>query len=308
MRSLMFILSCLMNTIIGLNLALASETPLEKNAFTASLRSLFQSALPQSEVTIVGPLTLKVLLPEDGGKNFHTAHLDALYDLCVRDPKSCDAAVSYHVTDITTYYAHKDEPLQQEALRIAVRSSAYVEKIRERWGERAMAARPLVGDLWVVGAADLPTTIRMLKPEDIQTLNISAEQALTVAQNNTRADLKKSISDLRTAAVTDRKIMGFTGNAYMSSILALDDIWRDIAKSMGGRVIAMVPAPDVLMVARDDSATSASDLRQAGREVMDKSLHPLAGAVFRWSDKGWTVEPRYWKRLKKTRKIAAAGE
>lgn len=84
-------------------------------------------------------------------------------------------------------------------------------------------------------------------------------------------------------------MMGFTGDSYMSSLLALDELWPSIAKSMGGRIIAMAPAPDVLIVAHDDDASAIPDLKKAGREVMSKSLHPLSSSVYRWSEKGWTI-------------------
>ncbi len=109
-------------------------------------------------------------------------------------------------------------------------------------GEKALPARPLAGELWIVGVTDLPTAIRMLKPDDLQALSIDVDQALAKAQDNTRLDLKKSIADLQRAATTDR-VIGLTGNSYMSSLLAFDDVWTNVAKSMDGHLVAMAPGP-----------------------------------------------------------------
>ena len=197
-------------------------------------------------------------------------------------------AVRQHVADITSYYAHRDDALDSKTLRIAVRPAGYIAQARKLWGENALPARPLVGDLWIVGVADMPTTIRMLKPDDLQALSTNVEQAMATAKENTRLELKKSISDLQKAVSGDRKLMGFTGNSYMSSLLAFDDIWTSAAKSMNGHLLAMAPGPDVLLVSRDD-ADSLAGMKQAAQDVLSKSLHPLSTTIFRWSDKGWTV-------------------
>lgn len=125
MRQAIFISILLTNMALGLNRAFAGDVPLEPNAFTAVVGDLFRHAIPGSEVTVSGPLSLKIVLSKDGNVDSHTAYLKSLHDLCVRDPGNCDASVRYHITDIATYYAHNDDNLDPKALRIAVRTSAH---------------------------------------------------------------------------------------------------------------------------------------------------------------------------------------
>jgi hypothetical protein len=273
-----------MSTIHG---ARADEVPLDVYGFSRYVGAAFQRALPGSTVTVDGPLNLKIVVQKDGKDDPHAASLVALHKLCMREAEHCDMFVRQHVTDITSYYAHRDDQLDAKTLRIAVRPSGYVAQARKLWGEKALPARPLAGELWIVGVADLPTAIRMLKPDDLQTLSIDADQALAKAKDNTRLELKKSIADLRRAGTTDH-VIGLTGDSYMSSLLAFDDLWADVAKSMDGHLVAMAPGPDVLLVSRDDPDSLAA-MKNAAQDVLSKSLHPLSAAVFRWSDKGWVV-------------------
>ncbi len=194
-----------------------------------------------------------------------------------------------HFSDIKTSPPQQERDLDPNKLRIAMRTPSYAERARQIWGNQPMAARPLAGDLWIMGVVDLPDAIRVLKPDDIKGIGLNPEQALAAAQMNTRYELKRPITHLQQAAASSHDIIGLTGDPYISSLLALDDLWPDVAKAMDGHLLAMAPSHDVLLVVNDEDDTALTDLQRAGHEVFKTTSTPLTETVFRWTDKGWTT-------------------
>jgi hypothetical protein len=265
----------------------AASIPFEAGAFTAYVAGLLQKAEPDAKITIVSPLTLDVKAPTGAS----TAYLGAIHDACRRDRDQCASFVSAYVTASSDRHHTATAPVALTDLRVVVRPSVYVAQIREaavRAGGQPVAA-PLVGDLWVVGAADTPDTIRLLNTNLLTPTGLSPEEAMDRGRKNMRAQMRKL---LKPAAEQPRGVIGgLTGDPYMSSLMAFPELWAKVADAMGGNLIVAAPATDVVLFSDGSASGAAAALAAAARQVMAQAERPFSADVFRWSSGGWVAVP-----------------
>jgi len=260
--------------------------PRNPAAFTEYVAGLLRQAAPDVKIKVTGPLTLDV----DGPGGPHTAMLDNMFDTCRRDRAGCEQTVAVYVSQMTTLWRTPPKPLVVSQLRVIVRPSAYVQSMRQDMRGAEPVAKPLIGDLWVIGAADQPTAIDLLTSQNLAPLNLTAEQAMARGRKNMRFAMLRLLKPA--LAASRDQIAGLTGDPYESSLLAFPELWAKVAEVEGGNLIVSVPARDVVLLTDGSGAHAVADLKQAAEQVMATADRPFSSAVYRWSADGWTpVQP-----------------
>ncbi|QUD87424.1 hypothetical protein [Phenylobacterium montanum] len=264
------------------SLAQAEKVPLSPDAFTAALAERFRAALPRGKVEIAGALTLKV----DAAAGPGTAYLDRIYQACQQDQGACDGLVDDFVAKMAAYQNTPPAPLSRSQLRVVVRPSDYVEAYRQAMaGKFELVAAPLVGDLWLVGAADEPTTIDMLNSKMATLLKLSPDEAIALGEKNMRDSVRRQVE-----GVTRQPVGGFavlSGDAYASSALAFPDLFAPLAARASGDLLVAAPAADTLVLLAGGGDSGPKDLAKVAKAGVASAERPISAAVFRWSDKGW---------------------
>lgn len=118
---------------------------------------------------------------------------------------------------------------------------------------------PLVGDLIVTYAFDLPETFQMARVRDIKGLGLSPEQLRATAV----ANLAQQLGNIgRTGEPPLVNIV--TGNNLEACVLLLDEFWQMLAAKIPPEIVVGVPTRDTLLVTTSASTKGGVQLlRQA---------------------------------------------
>src|SRR5438105_9822458 len=93
--------SALAVVVMGNGIAVAAApVPVTPDDFTNYVAQQFMAALPDYEVNVLGPLTLRVTPP--GSSNGFQANLDRVHDFCVRNRGGCAQVLGQFVQQAST--------------------------------------------------------------------------------------------------------------------------------------------------------------------------------------------------------------
>lgn len=264
--------------------ALAGSVPTDEAGFTSYVARAFSLALHDSEVWVKGPLRLSIK-PASGGEGF-AADLHTTYSYCQRNPEDCERAVAIQVAQMSAAFKQSGTPLDRKTLRAVVRTTAYIDKLRQALaGKGEPVAAPLIADLWVTCVFDLPTAFQYAKPADLDALGLSRDEAIALGRKNVAAALRPFdavLHDLPPAGIGH-----IEGDAYEASRILFPEEWKAVADKVGGKLIVAVPATDVVLYGRDDGAVARDAMMQLMRYVAQRANRPLSPTILRWKPDGW---------------------
>lgn len=122
---------------------------------------------------------------------------------------------------------------------------------------------PLVADLILTYAFDLPEMFAMLQMRHLKQLSLSPEQLRATAVNNLKQRLGK------TGRVGDPPVMKMvTGDGLEACMLLVDDFWQSLAGKIPPEILVGVPTRDVLFVSSTHAGGSGiQQLRNAIKEA-----------------------------------------
>ena len=112
---------------------------------------------------------------------------------------------------------------------------------------------PLVADLLVTYAFDMPETFLMMRARDMQRLGLSAAQLRATAI----ANLKQRLGNMGREGEPPLMRM-VTGNGLESCVLLMDDFWQKLAGQIPPEIVVGVPTRDLLYVSSSHSPTASS--------------------------------------------------
>jgi uncharacterized protein YtpQ (UPF0354 family) len=259
--------------------------PKSAPAFTKFVGVIIMKTLPGTMVTVSGRLRLDVRPPS--GK-LHTTDLHNIYSLCQRVPDRCEDEVTNFVADSAYNYKNEYTGPSRATLRVVVRPSAYVAALRVNPKRNRPITVPLVGDLWIIVVNDLPTSVAMLDENDLAALNLSAQDALSMAMSNTKAALEKSVHETLLKGCTG----GLFGDAtYVASAAAFPDLWADAAQRCNGTLFISIPGPDAILFTDGTKSNTVAVLAKYSAKIAAEDEKPFDNSVFRWTPKGWALLP-----------------
>lgn len=120
------------------------------------------------------------------------------------------------------------------------------------------ATEPLVGDLLVTYAFDLPEAFQMVRVRDIKQLGLSPEQLRAAAVVN----LTQQVGNIGRQGEPPL-VQVVTGNNLKACVLLLDDFWQVLSGKIPPEIVVGVPTRDVLVVTTTASKSGLPMLRDA---------------------------------------------
>jgi uncharacterized protein YtpQ (UPF0354 family) len=251
------------------------------DAFTEYVAGQLRLEVSDAAIAVKGPLTLSI--------GYLQANLDRIYAYCKRDAAGCPREISTYVKGVAQ--VHKDGlglPTK-EAVRIIVRTRAYVAASQAALPKRApqLQTRELAGELIILPAIDMPRTIRVLTAKDSQTLGLSTNEVFTLGFANLRKRLKPLMEVAK--VVQPGQIGHLSGDVYNSSRLALHDSWAPLAKAQDGQLVVAAPTTDTILYIGDNTTLAINALRNLVNTVGARAPNPLSKELFRWTANGWEI-------------------
>lgn len=267
--------------------AWADAVPSDPDVFTAYVADHIRRIEPGIPVTVTGTLSLDV----GNSGAVHSLYLQRVFDVCQRNPDAAATFVDTFIQQMAAVASNPEPQVTRDTLRVIIRPEIYLKSELDTLAGRATpVAAPLPGDLWLLGASDLPTAIKILDSRDLTRLGMSDSEALAIGKLNLRSGLKQSLEQARAARVPGVNLV--TGDPYESSLLAFPDLWAPLAKASLGDLLVAVPAADVVLFSDTDKPDAIPELRDAVQTVMSRADRPLAATIFRWSAAGWVAVPQ----------------
>lgn len=154
------------------------------------------------------------------------------------------------------------------------------------WPEDQMPiTEPLVADLLVTYAFDLPDAFVMVTQPHLAELNINPASLRDLALEN----LKRQIPDISLQQL-GAVFRAATGNNLDACTLLSRRMWRTQAQTMKGRLVAAVPNRDIVLFCDSQSDEGMREMRHIASEAFEAGgTHALTLTLLEWSDEGWKI-------------------
>lgn len=253
----------------------AAAEPLDPAAYTEAVARAMSAARVLGEVTVAGPLMVRVRGPGDHETMFSLRNLYSDYR---RDPSLFDVIVDVYIRTMT------ERP--PEVAGAAIDRTRIVPMIKDRtWlsdtrrdlavdgGTLDLVHEAFVGDLIVVYAQDSAGRIRYLTTED--RLDIDRKDLRSLAVDNLARLLPKVEVRMNEAGFG----LVVAGGDYEASLLLFHDMWTNGQIKVDGDIVVAVPAKDVLLVTGSKSRKGLQAVRKLIPEFMAQDRYRVSDAL-----------------------------
>jgi len=144
--------------------------------------------------------------------------------------------------------------------------------------------RPLVEDLLVMYAFDLPERFEFLNQREASELNLSPLELHDLAIDNLLCRLENiEIQQMNDLPVFCLQI----GGNLDASLLLLQDIRDTVAENVPGEIVAAVPSRDVFLVTGRDSMEGIAAVQAVVKDVWTNANHLLSKQLWVWKEEQW---------------------
>jgi uncharacterized protein YtpQ (UPF0354 family) len=142
---------------------------------------------------------------------------------------------------------------------------------------------PLVADLLVTYAFDLPGMFQMVTYDAMKVLGIAPKEFRQLALTN----LKRQLPKIGIATEEPlRRIV--TGENLEACVLLATRFWNDVAGQTEGDVVAVVPSRDLILFCSSKSREGIGFLRAAAELVLSsEGTHALSKQLLTWRNGTW---------------------
>jgi hypothetical protein len=154
----------------------------------------------------------------------------------------------------------RTDPFKLEQLRVVIRKTAAINAFETETAvdgiTNIVVRRAFMDDLEEVVVGDTPTAIALMPATRLGDLKLTAEQAFERARANTAAAATninwRTLNGLNEVTIV---------NGYETSLLALDGLWPQLVRRLGGPVAVIVPTREKLVIGRADRPRDIARLR-----------------------------------------------
>ncbi|MEO0322574.1 MAG: hypothetical protein AAF447_06435 [Myxococcota bacterium] len=150
----------------------------------------------------------------------------------------------------------------------------------------APQTRPFGGELVVVYVRDLPRSLRLLGPGDLQELGLDGAGLDALARANLRAAFPGAPRLVPFAGLGAPLLRVDAEDGYAAARMLLPGRFAALAREAGG-LHAAVPTRDLMLLARDDEAAAREALRVEAEQRFARGAYPVSPRVWRWTEAGF---------------------
>jgi uncharacterized protein YtpQ (UPF0354 family) len=147
-------------------------------------------------------------------------------------------------------------------------------------------SRPLVENLEVMYAFDLPNHFAFLNERDASELNLSHADLHDLAIYNLLGKLEEiDIQQMNNLPVYSLEI----GGNLDASLLLLQAVRDIVAQEISGDIVAAVPSRDVFLVTDSASTEGIASIKAIIEDVWGNANHLLSKQLWVWKNEQWCV-------------------
>ena len=261
-------------------MAFADPASAQNSNNAERLATEIRSILPGAVVAVPDPNGLEITFE---GQT-RPLGIGSVNEACVQGAASCDAMIHQYAQRAASYML-ETVPLKRDQLRIVVRSRSYLSSVSAKTSSSSeFILEPLAGDLVSICFRDLPNGRSPITAEDLPTLKLDRQAALSICKNNSRRALAPLAPQWK---ALPQNTVGYiqTGDDATGYLSAPQD-WRALAKQLGSLIVA-VPSIDMVLYARGSTAIDLDALGTLAEQMRSQASVPVSAQVLRWTDRGW---------------------
>lgn len=272
--------------------ALLSAATLERRA----LRNAFRLALEQSNAvsTVAEPpddsLRLTVTT-KTHGKRFDIDLNNLFANAVHAEPGRREELLLLHLAamrDLTERADGNVMPPSRDQIVPTIKTTQWIAGMPAK----QLASEPLVGDLVVVYAFDDANTITYAEWPDVGPLIPDRSEVRQVSLTNLRARLPNQLA----TRGDGRSFILLAGGNYEASLILLDEVWADLARTVAGDIIVCPLARDICLVTGTGVSGGVASLLDARNRLLARDPPPaqlITSSLLRREDRGWQLfQPR----------------
>ena len=271
--------------IIALSLASASVQAESPQQFRASIIADIAQRLPNAKLIATPGDELQIRVIQKA-QDDQTINLDRIWQFCQNnDAATCAQVKSAFVAKILT----PPPSSTRENLRVIVRAQNYVEQIKamppQADGSPTGYFRRIGDDLFAVLAMDSPQATGIVNGSQLKQLQLSEEQAWTLAEQQTAAHLPPlpKADDVKTHGV------GFEGYDYLGSLLVQRAGFARLSQAVGPDLMVTVVSDGFVMVATLADGPNLDRFAKVVREDCKSQERCTSPHIYRFRDGGWRI-------------------
>ena len=262
--------------------AVAADIPQDEAGFTAYVADALRHELAGTSVEVKGPLTILVGTAQ--------ASLDRVWRGCQADAASCEAGVGDYVHAIAEAHKQQGAPVDRAAVRLVVRTAAYVERSQQSMGDDApqLQVEALPSGLVAVAVADAGRSLKLLSDRQLAELGLTHDQLFDLARENMRKALAPVLD--RAKPADHGQIGSVGGSIYEVGRVAMADQWAALAQAQHETLVVAMPTTDVVLYVSEATPGALDALSTLAQTMAAKAPNPLAPKVLlRWRDGRWVA-------------------
>jgi uncharacterized protein YtpQ (UPF0354 family) len=162
---------------------------------------------------------------------------------------------------------------------------ATVEQMTKSHPDSQPVIEPLVADLLVTYAFDLPESFEMFREIDRRRLGLSIEELRAKAL----ANLQKQLPPVQQGGQPP-VLMLAVGNNMEACLLLIDELWEKVSVNVPGKVVVSVPSRDVLMFSSSERPSGIEIMKKLAIEARNREpVHGLSEYLLAWDAGKWIV-------------------
>ena len=231
--------------------------------FTQAYAEKFREMHSGTKVTITKALELEVKSNSADGSNLK-AYLDNAFKEYLADPSSADEIIGRHVKSLAGSLEN-GQPFERQQLLPVVRHKDYVEL------GKLPFAHLLAGELFVIYAFDTPDMLKYADETALKKLGLREPELEAIGLENLRQVVgKPTIKTYPTLATVT------ASDAYMTSLLLIDDFWTDKRLSFRGEIVVIAVARDLMLVTGSEENEGLAAALKIAHEMINEVAYPIS--------------------------------
>jgi uncharacterized protein YtpQ (UPF0354 family) len=248
-----------------------------RDEFVLLCVKLIQERLPDAEVEMIGETAIRIKNAE--GKE-STTYFDNAWIAYSRKDEESRTLIERHIR-VASSLLDPAGPLLSDQIVALIKDSEYVESLNKTGNS---VLEHMCGDLWIVYAVDKPESMSSLARTDMAAAGIAEENLRNLALENLRR-IMPSVEQHG-----DGPWYGlFAGGDYTASLLLFDSVWDQVADSIEGDIVAVVPARDTLLFTGSESPEGLKMIKEQANYVVTTGNYIVSDTLIVRKDGRWEV-------------------